>query len=255
LNLSLSATSNFFRPLPFCYFPFFVLFEAFALPPLDPAAGFAAAFLAPPELALPAAFPLPPALLAVLLLLPAPLVPPDFAPADFALLLFAALDAPDFEAADFPPLAEPDEPEDLALPPDLALDFAAVDFEPEDEDLPLPTPLPPPFAEGAEAPDFPLDEDFFPPVAVLTAAPAAPTTAPDAAPARISPATSFALSIMVSSTPLPLDAFLDLPPVDFDFDDPFVVVAMSSLLKLISKLLRDGGSKLCANISHRVIST
>jgi hypothetical protein len=145
------------------------------------------------------------------------------APVDLALpdpVLFAALDAPDFEAADFPLLAEP-EPEDLALP-DLGLDFAAVDFEPEPEDLTLPTSPPPPFAE---APDFP-------PVAVLTAAPAAPTTAPDAAPARISPATSFALSMMVSSTPLPLDAFLDLPPVDFDFDDPFFVAAMSSLLKV-----------------------
>jgi hypothetical protein len=211
-----------------------VLFEAFALPLLDPAAGFEAAFLdppleaplaafapvlflAPPELVLLVAFPLPPELLAALLLLPAPLVPPDFAPADFALpdpVLFAALDVVDFEAADFPPLAEPGEPEDLALLPPLA-----------------------------EAPDFP-------PVAVLTAAPAAPTTAPDAAPARISPATSFALSMMVSSTPLPLDAFLDLPPVDFDFADPFFVAAMSSLLKLISKLLRAGSSKLCANISH-----
>jgi hypothetical protein len=187
-----------------------VPFEAFARPPLDPAAGFEAAFLdpplePPPAVFAPALFLAPPELLAAVLLLPALLVPPDFAPAD------------------------------LALPPDLLLDFAdppdfdAVDFEPEPEDLTLPTSLPPPLAE---APDFPPDADFFPPVAVLTAAPAAPTTAPDAAPARISPATSFALSMMVSITPLPLDPFLDLPPVDFDFDDPFLVVAMSSLLKV-----------------------
>jgi hypothetical protein len=269
LTIGFSATQKPFRWHPFFYLPFFVPFEAFAPPPLDPAAGFEAAFLelpvaafapapflAPPELVLLAAFPLPPELLAALLLPPV-FVPPDFAPADLALL-----DPADLDPADFGLLPDADGPADcvafplplgvafLAL---LVLDvvpalFVALDAAPPDFVEPA-ADFPPPVAE---APDFAPDEDFFPPVAVLTAAPAAPTTAPDAAPARISPATSFALSMMVSSTPLPPDPFLDLPPVDFGFDDPFCVVAMSSLLKLISKLLRDGGSKLCANISRYI---
>jgi hypothetical protein len=181
------------------------------------------------------------------------LVVPLLFAADLELLFTALVALPTADLDDVRPLVVLELLPDLAFPPfvldagardaDLA-DFDAldevdperVDFEAEDffageadEDF---------ARELAEPVLFLVDEvPFVAPPTVLTTAFAVPTAAPAAAPCRISPTTSFALSYIVSR--VPLEVRLLRPRLDVVFlpaDDLDVVVLLERLFG-IARLL------------------
>ncbi|HEV7698738.1 MAG TPA: hypothetical protein VGO43_00770 [Pyrinomonadaceae bacterium] len=117
---------------------------------------------------------------------------------------------PDGLAKDLAPDLVGETDRDLLLEVDLADDFLGGDFlAGEDFDAPFEPVEPLPVLDVV--PDF-LTADFFraapSPVTASAAEIVAPATAPDAAPERTSPTTSFALSYIAAIVPLDRDRFV-----------------------------------------------